>query len=417
MRAAILLLVGACQTASGTASPPDPLDGWARFEVGTGCELYAPGSADRLPPPIAWEPCRAAPGVAARGCRQMVLDWQPDGALAERIAPDTFASRDAIGRVLLHTARFQADGTIRLVAEADGPVRIALREQRRDRCALGAARGDGDHYAFRVYDSGATGQLGSYGGAGIGGRLGQLVPTIFFESKDRVARSLFAGDPGFLELGGGGEMTLSPWDGSPPVALWSSERGGGLLQNQQFFHGDALFWAADSPSTDRQMVWTAAGGVAELMSFGDDRSRGAADLGTDGIDLVWLEGSGRTGDVYPDIAVVTSPFTIDPARVERRVVRTGLSPYPFGTAPFAVGCGHAARTMADGDRLGTAIVRLADGALWHLPDGGGNSWGWRSPLAITCDEIFVRVFDRPDPARPGHFTVARVRLDSLVSES
>jgi len=81
----------------------------------------------------------------------------------------------------------------------------------------------------------------------------------------------------------------------------------------------------------------------------------------------------------------------------------GGPPPPHRRAAAGQGT-RTARWRVDGDTLGTAIVRLADGALWHLADGEGTSWGWRAPLAITCDEIFVRVFDRPDPSRPGRFT-------------
>jgi hypothetical protein len=39
--------------------------------------------------------------------------------------------------------------------------------------------------------------------------------------------------------------------------------------------------------------------------------------------------------------------------------------------------------------------------------------GYRAPLALTCDELFARVYERSATGQPGHFNVARVRLDGL----
>ncbi|MDB4938349.1 MAG: hypothetical protein JWP87_5321, partial [Labilithrix sp.] len=84
---------------------------------------------------------------------------------------------------------------------------------------------------------------------------------------------------------------------------------------------------------------------------------------------------------------------------------------------FAVGCGYATReneVKRDGGYLpGTTIIRLSDGYGWHLPDGPGVDWGWRRPLAITCDEVFVLVAERPTPTAPARTNIVRVRIDSL----
>ena len=401
------VLTAACQSPS-TAAPRGPLDGWERFTAykGGACALYVPRSRAELPAPIAWQPCPEAAGAA--GCRRIALDWAPNPKLPEWITPATFASRDRSGALLLHTARFQADGTVRMIAEVDGPVRIALREQDQ-RCALGAAPSDGDHYAFRVYDSDATGELDSYGGGGIGGALDELTPRVFVAARDRVARSVFAGAPGLLELAAGGAMTLHPWGPGAPVALWSAAEGGGLAHSFQSFRGDALLWSASDDATRKAMVWTANGGVRELLPV-------AADLGSDGKDLVWLDGTREPGG-FGNIRVVAAPFTTDPAKLQPRVVRASGSPHPFGTSPFVVGCGRAARAtfVEDGGARHNAIevIRLVDGATWHLPDAPGSAWGYRAPLALTCDELFARVYERAAPGQPGHFNVARVRLDGL----
>ena len=61
---------------------------------------------------------------------------------------------------------------------------------------------------------------------------------------------------------------------------------------------------------------------------------------------------------------------------------------------------------------GTLVVRLADGHAWLLPSGPALPLSWDEVLAITCDEIFVRVREQ---FGDGGFrsNVARVRIDSL----
>jgi hypothetical protein len=146
----------------------------------------------------------------------------------------------------------------------------------------------------------------------------------------------------------------------------------------------------------RLWVWTPAAGASDLVSYSTDTSRGAMDLGGDGRDLVWLSGAGHTDPAgwFPTIAIMTSPFTTDPKQLAPRRLRSEEGPY-FGTAPFVVGCGYAARQLPEGIR----VVRLVDGALaapWRLhPDlavgvplrshlygalcESERAYGWRHP--------------------------------------
>lgn len=406
----------------GDVTYPSPFDGWDLYpDYDPQCQLYVPKARENLPPPISWEPCRSNPETSSKSCRQMVLDWQPQAGLQELISPATQATRRADGHVALMTARYQLEGTFRIVAEADGPTLVAVREQDATRCVLNNARSDGEYYAYRVLDREAKGEVSSYGGGAIGGRLDELRPKALRHYHDSFTRGFIAGAPGLLEVSGGA-MQLFAWsDGSLIKKVWSSDQDNGLAQNFQFFHGDTLFWASDSYAINKQKVHTDAAGVKDLLSFGNDTSRGIADLGTDGEVLVWIEGSDRPqpSGVFPTVTAFVSPFTTDPAQIQKRALRADLSGYPFGTSPFVVGCGYAARTVEmkrdGGFQGGTLLVRLADGYAWHLPDGPGVDWGWRTPLALTCDELFVRVVERPTPDATPRTTVARVRLDSLGS--
>lgn len=399
-----------------------PFEGWEVFhEYDPACGFFVPKSKDYLPPPIRWEPCLSYPETAGKSCRQMVLDWPKSKYSKELIYPATEAFRRSNGTIVLSTARFQADDVYRMLVELDGPTLIAVREHDPNRCVLNSERSDGEHYAFRVLDSEAKGQVSEYGGGAIGGRLDELRPKALKHYHDGATRGFIAGAPGLLEVSGG-LMTLSSWtDGSVIKKIWSSAQDNGLAQNYQFFFGETLFWASDSYAINKQKVFTEAGGVKDFLSFGDDTSKGVADLGTDGTDLVWLEGSGRPAPTgaFPQVSAVTAPFTTDPAQVlaTRRVLRTDLTGYPFGTVPFVVGCGYAARSTTvavdGGFASGSELIRLSDGYAWRLPDLVGADWGWRSPLAVTCEELIIKVFQRPAPGEKWRFNVARVRLDSL----
>ncbi len=398
---------------------PSPFEGWSVFhEYDPACGFYVPASKDYLPPPIRWEPCLSYPETAGTSCRQMVLDWAPRKNVTELISPGTRAHRRADGSILLLTARHQADANYRILAPLDGPVVVALREQDPDRCVAGSVVSDGEHYAFRVYDSEVKGYASEYGGGAIGGRLDELRPKVLKHYHDSVTRSFVAGTPGLLEISGGALVSSRWQDGSVIKTIWTSSQDNGLAQNYAFFHGETLFWASDSYAFNKQKVYTEAGGVKDFLTFGDDWSKGAADLGTDGTDLVWIEASGRMASnvPFPSAAIVTAPFTTDPARAlaTRRVVRSDLTGSPFGTAPFVVGCGYAARfsSFSEG-RTGTLLVRLSDGQAWSFIASLGADWAWGLPLALTCEELVLKVGQRVTHTEKIHHNVARVRLDSL----
>jgi hypothetical protein len=147
----------------------------------------------------------------------------------------------------------------------------------------------------------------------------------------------------------------------------------------------------------------------DLVSYATDTSQGAVDLGGDGHDLVWLHGSGRTDTTgtFPTISIMTSPFATDAQHLQPTRLRSEEAAY-FGTAPFVVGCGYAARQLPEGIR----VVRLVDGASWLLPGDSTQTWQWASPFALTCTELFAKVNVAEDGGAPTA-TYARLRLDSL----
>jgi hypothetical protein len=202
---------------------------------------------------------------------------------------------------------------------------------------------------------------------------------------------------------------LSATDGSPVTSLTFGANDSSLQPSQFVFSGDALFFSMTSNRYARIKVYTASGGVADLVTAGDDPSRGMADLGTDGRDMVWAEGSGgqNPSAPYARVTWMTSPFAINAAGVQGRRLRFEPPPFYFGRAPFVVGCGHAANYTFVGASRGVRVLRLADGQSWTLLTSGADAWHWVRPIAVTCTELFVVVIG------PDGNNIARVALDSL----
>ena len=249
------------------ASYPSPFEGWDLYpDYDPKCDFYVPKSAAYLPPPIKWEPCRSNSQTANKACRQMVLDWDPPTTgPKEWTIPGVSAISNPSGRVTLMTARAVDGDRIRFIADVDGPVRFAIRQKYTPRCALAEMRSDGDYFAYRVYDSESKGELSSYGGGAIGGRLDQLRPKTLKHYHDDLTRAFIAGAPGLLELASG-KMTLNSWvDGSMTRAVWSSAQENGLDQNFQFFDGPALFWHSNTEVIHKLKVFTEEAGAKDFL--------------------------------------------------------------------------------------------------------------------------------------------------------
>ncbi|MBS2019846.1 MAG: hypothetical protein JST00_43690 [Deltaproteobacteria bacterium] len=398
-----------------------PYEGWDHYaDYDPACEFYVPSSRATMPPPIRWQPCRAFAETQGLACTEMVQDWKPSKLLPnELIAPGTRGVRLKDGRIGVLSARFQEDGVFRFVSALDGPLLVAIREARSTHCTLGADRSHDGYYVFHVFDSEATGSVSEKGGGAIGGSIDDLRPTVLRRYHDSRYRDYAVGEPGVIDITGG-PMRLTPWSNLGGAGeMIGAPEDGALLYNYQFFFKDALFWAADGSGINKQKVWTRGSGVKDFLSFGNETTKGIADLGTDGVDMAWLEASGRAGasGVFPDVAVYTSKFTTDPSKIQKRLLRSDQTGYSFGVAPFVVGCGYAARSTfrkTAGEPAGaTMLVRLSDGAAWFLPTVQTSDWSWLRPLGVTCDELVVVVNTKPSASMPSSTTVARVRIDSL----
>lgn len=399
---------------------PGPLEGWVKWEEYVpGCGFSIPSEPKYLPAPLRWEPCVDTPVTRKLSCKRLAFDWPGSFSSTnspEFINPGTEAFVREDGRVMLGTTQYYGSQRIDLIAEVDGPVKVAVHSDTPDNCLLFKSSGSGSHYAFRVYESNGERITGEGGGA-IGGHIDDFRPKKLLRFADKRAHSVLAGNAGFIDFENSG-FALYTWTApATRVPIWSGATERTSL-SQLYTFDDFFYWAADGASSKEQL-WTPEGGVHDFVNFGNDPTRGAGDLGTDGKDWVWVEGSqAPPGYPFKQASLVTAPFTRDPTKLQKRVVRSDLSAYPFGVIPFAVSHGHTGRSLsrADGDGgyiNGVLIARLSDGAAWHIPGGPRSVPDFQHVLALTETEAFLRVTE-PQPGANSRTNVYRVRLDSLA---
>jgi hypothetical protein len=200
-------------------------------------------------------------------------------------------------------------------------------------------------------------------------------------------------------------VDVFPWSLSPDTHITSpSEDPENLKSAQHVVIGDVVFWTAGNNYRQGIDVWDATNGVQPFVRWIGDDTKGAADLGTDGVDLVWTYGEGKQPSEvqYPTRSIMTAPFTTDPAALVPRRLRS--QPYPYlGPTQFEVGCGYAAHPGGANDVL---VVRLSDGASWLIPYAPPD-FNASKPIGLTCEHVYV--FGRFE----GRDSIIRVKLDSL----
>jgi hypothetical protein len=354
-----------------------------------------------------WEPC--APNVRPQGivCRQVKINWTEAPLNKGNVGVEFKRAWVHGSDVTLMIGRWAPEGVYTMFADVDGLVQNAILSIYPGSCPVYPDDVHDGYYVYKVFE-------GTRGGA-LAGRLGELRPTFVYESTAFGAENwVYAvGAPGVVRNSASIDLLSWKVPYAPPTPVASPETEGGLKQNYPFFFKDTLFWASDTLPINKQKVWTVQGGAKDFISFGADSSRGAADLGTDGIDMAWVQGSNRSdpNGIFPVVDLMTAPYTTDPALLKPRKIRS-ISGSPFGTAPVVVGCGFAARrthllTGADGGwEAHVMLVRIADGQTWLLPGGPDPSWYYDAPIAITCNEVFLY-------AHTPTQQIIRIRLDSL----
>lgn len=380
-------------------------NGWLRvdFDPDYDCRFYSAPSPEKMPPPIVWEPC-IAPLPAGLDCRHMKVEWQ---------APDTGAFGftrsgyvDAAGHVLLGIHRELMSKYYDLVAEADGPVRHAVSSPVGGPCYLTETSASAAHVAYLA--SRRTPNLDIQRWGAIGGPVADVARVLVSYPNQGTGggRGYFAGRDAFFEYGTGGP-TVYDWTAAIVEKLAINAPG---QFGRSMFQDASLFLSVRNLTYGRVMIWTQPGGVQDLISYGNDVSHYATDVGTDGADLVWVEGTGRTesGTPFDKYDLMAAPYVTKQSDLQKRRV-SSADEGGLGTAPTIVGCGFAARTAIAPGKDGVRITRLSDGRTWRLLDDAMHHW--QAPVVITCTEVFIGTTN----AIGGRFVpnLARVRLDSL----
>ena len=410
-----------CKPLPLTATVPE---GWEEFTTAD-CKLrlYVPSSKEYLPPPLVWEPCTSKSGPLSYDCRQLKVDWPTEEPPPYSLGGDQRAYVDSNGKVIIQVRKvYRLPGAelptayMGLVVEADGPVRQAFwrdyapRQSRQTQLGdTNIAPGKSGWYMSEISPSGYTDRRAPFAGDDT-----LLRPTILFDRmySDPDCGTVWVG-PDFYTLVTKSKLSVRKWDGTD---MGIAAYGPSAHTIPQWIGRTMLFSYEVWPYYEL-LRWTEQDGTQVLVGFGDDDSRGAAYPGSDGIDLVWIQGEDR-GPTEHDFSkrwIMTSKFSTNPAEIKpRRLIPWGLRfiGATSGDIPPPVGCGYAVYEGEGGDlypgQAGLIIVRLSDGVSWLVPSVSGvPPDGWSAPIAITCDEVFSRY-------KGGYLeTIRRVRLDSL----
>jgi len=401
--------------------PPDVPEGWEEYPV-MDCKyrLYVPPSEDLLPPPLTWETCTQDLGPGDYDCRQLKVDWPTDLEAPYAIGGNAPAYVAPDGKVVIQLAKmYEREGAtgreralMSIVVDADGPVRQAFwtdYQTGQIPSLWFTQRGVAPGKSSWVVMEWSGGSL--VRSVSIGGDDKVLAPPVLLDvlASDPDPATVVAGSEYYVETGY--DFRVRSWDGTDKGF---AAKGAGAYSPPTWV-GPTLLFAFESSPTYRIWRWTEQDGSKELVGFGADTTKGAGFPGSDGKDLVWIQGEnlGPNDTDFPTRSVMTSPFSTDPAQIQPRRLRS-WGPTYVGTPVVApvVGCGLAALgsffPATEPDPGGVLIVRLSDGVSWLIrpPPQPGPFWSW--PIAITCEEVFTMF-----RGSNGLDTIRRVRLDSL----
>lgn len=389
--------------------PPRPAGLPAGWELSTAyrrqCGFYLPSKKEAFPEPIEWGPCSvdmtghstadggASDDAGRAGCRETKVTWRP-GAQADMNV--THGAVDSSGRVLLTQIRVTADGAYYVTGEADGPVRSATFEGRRDTCRLYPESMSQSGTLLRVHlgtsfdttalllDTGSPNHRASV----VQHEAGN-VPA-YYIAEERLFR--FDGTIAAAPLTTMRFAPLPPWQ----------ERVG-----QEGFVGtlgDTLLFFGSQGTDSTISAYSANDTFVRVVDDKVPSTRDSA-FGTDGKDAAWLHATGCISSGACDsIELRTAPFSLSPlvGRGVRSIATRST------TMSSVVACGRVAIESNEAIR----IVDLATGRAWELPKRGmGYSFVGDRALALTCNEIFLTT--NLTAGSSVRYRATRIRLDAL----
>jgi hypothetical protein len=297
-----------------------------------------------------------------------------------------------------------------IIADADGPVRTAIIKSWADESST-ASPGCGLLFAGlnegkRIYKAigHQSGKPESDHQGAIGGSIDDLKPTVLMHIVDDFPYHYSWRASANWILKGGFDEYVYPWDVSQEIFVTSPATDPEHLDfSEPQMKGDALFWTTSNSIISGINSWNPVDGMRPFIRFIGDPSRGAGNLGTDGVDLVWSygEGQGPNDTTYPVRSVMTAPFTTDPAALVPRRLRSQPGP-GVAEREWQVGCGFAAHSQL----TEMLVVRLVDGVSWLFPLEVPDLRLYRA-IGVTCTDLFALADVH------GRTNIVRIRLDSL----
>jgi hypothetical protein len=152
-----------------------------------------------------------------------------------------------------------------------------------------------------------------------------------------------------------------------------------------------LFSAFHVPGPYELFAWDPVGGTRTLLALPSVMDGGAGALYTDGIDLVWLHGTGFIPDTqtFQQMRMMTAPYTTQSAALKPRDLRASFQNLLID-ARATVGGGYALYVETEWLGPGSnkhyhTLTRLSDGAYWVLAPRPG--FRWSLPLYVDAEEF------------------------------
>jgi len=389
------------------------------------CMLWIPQDPETQVEPLEWEPCgEGAPG--GDGCQQMKRPWWTGSGPAVGATFPALPEIDKMGdTTLLHFARVSLTGQGSpeswaewVTYELDGPARFAARLPILGKTECGYQDYDVTDGIWVIAPNGddTVPIEESYLDGAIVVDIATKEVSLPYRANDPSTPGWRAGAQGFIRFTSPAlylhdraftSETLLHSAATDPIGA-SSSTAFQLI-------GDSAIWEVGTSTTNGIRAYDPERGPHDLIRFLDEPTRGAGTPGTDGVDLVWMEGEDYQPDLYTYAtrSIMTSPFTTDPAALKPRRLRRNLST-SFGTASeaFRVGCGRAAKSGGVSTK-DIQIVRLSDGQGWNLLHTQ-QLWHASTVVGMTCDEIFlvVQIWEG-EGGEPNGSTIQRIRFDAL----
>ncbi len=338
----------------------------------------------------------------------MTIEWNP----TEKLIPIGLTPKmenSAAGPILGFQRNLPNGARFEIIAEADGPARASVFAPHPgpNTCYLEvqALRDDNVIYAVFGDDGEQDWTLSPRKGA-FGGSIDDLHPHVLASYKDSSSDGWYCSATRVYRLTGPFEFYAYDWNMNNKTFITSEAKDPEQLQlSQALPAGDSFFWTTGNLYVSGINSWNFADGARPFIRYIGDGTRGAGNLGTDGTSLVWsyAEGKKPSETAYPVRAIMTAPFTTDPAKLASKRLRSDPSNSIAGQ-PFHVACGRAAH---GGKLQPVVVVNVKDGTSWEIPEQPNPNFYLSTVIGLSCDHVYLL------GAFGQRYNIARIRLDSL----